>query len=464
MRICFLIPDGIGIRNYLYSDVIPFLQKKDHEIILWHSLDSGLIKLAEERLNSKFELFTFTHKPDGFLVKLAREAGRYSRLSVNTKVVGNSTIMTNWTENASSFLGKITFKLARIIGSFFPSYRGANRIESYGFQQIRKTTRFKAAQKQILLINPDLIFCTHQRVYSVTTEIEAAKSLGIPTSTAIFSWDNLPKARLPFRVDQYLVWSDFMKNEMAIYYPEINQDKVRVCGTPQFDYYFKKDFILSRIDFAKKFDLDSEKDWVCFSGCDSLTSPNDPKYLKDVGSALISDPSIQLIFRPVPVEPVTRFQSVLNEFPEIKLAQPKWQKGNNWGSYFPLYEDLIDLVNLAYHCKVVLNMGSTMALDFSVFGNLPFYLRYDHPERPNGWSVDTIYNFQHFDSLKKFQAVEFINSPDEIYPKVKSGIKYPERFAPDRGAWLEHIVQPNQLKSASERIAEALIDCAQQNN
>ncbi|MGM0944198.1 MAG: hypothetical protein ACQEW9_03380 [Bacteroidota bacterium] len=458
MRICFLIPDGIGIRNYLYSDIIPYLQKGGNEIILWHSLDSRLIELTEQRLNTKFEQFKFVHKADGFLVKLTREAARYARLSVNASITSNPTIMTNWTENASSISGKILFKLARVIGSLSPSFKKAIRLEEIGFSQIRKTKRFEEALRQIKKINPDLVFCTHQRVYSVTPEIEAAKSLGIRTSTAIFSWDNLPKARLPFKTDQYLVWSDFMKSEMAMYYPEIAQENIKVTGTPQFDFYFKKELILSKSEFAKKFKLNPEKNWVCFSGCDSLTSPNDPKYLRDVATALAADSDIQLIVRPVPVEPVRRFEVVLKEFPELILAPPKWEKGNNWGSYFPLFEDLIDLVNLAYHCKVVLNMGSTMALDFSVFGNLAFYLNYDHLEKPKNWSVETIYKFQHFESMKELQAVEYIYSPDEIYQKVKEGLESPGNFAPDRKKWLQRIVQPDSNKSASERIAEALIE------
>jgi hypothetical protein len=36
----------------------------------------------------------------------------------------------------------------------------------------------------------------------------AAKELNIPVITAIYSWDNLPKARLAVQADKYIVWSD----------------------------------------------------------------------------------------------------------------------------------------------------------------------------------------------------------------------------------------------------------------
>lgn len=458
MRICFLIPDGIGVRNYLYSDIIPILSREGHQIILWHSLDPKLIQIAAERFNVPFEQFDFKHLPDNFLVKLVREAARFSRLRRNAKTKNNETIMGNWSGNASTLSGKLLLKGSQFVGTFISSYASASRLENYGFRLIHKTSRFKSAKNQIEGINPDVIFCTHQRVFSVTPEIEAAKSLGIPTSTAIFSWDNLPKGRLPFRTDQYLVWSDYMKEEMATYYPEISQESVVITGTPQFDFYFKEGMVLSREDFARLFKLDPNKTWVCFSGCDSLTSPNDPKYLSDVAEALKNEDDIQLVFRPVPVERPDRFYPVLSSFPNIILAIPKWSQGDHWGNFFPLYEDLIDLVNLAFHCKVVLNMGSTMALDFSVFGNLAFYLKYDHQNKPKNWSVKTIYKFQHFQSMNGLEAVGSVFSSDEILKKVRNGIKNPDDFAPDRMKWFQKVVQPDPIKSASQRVADALIN------
>lgn len=456
MRICFLIPDGIGIRNYLYSDVIKELTSRGHEIILWHSLDGQMIQIAEDHLQVKFEQYEFVHEPDSFWIKLFRESARYSRLIQNVSKTDNPTILTNWTESSSSFSGKLLFKLAKMLGKSVRSDRGANRLEELGFSVIRRSKRFKKAIDFLKELNPDLLFCTHQRVYSVTPAIEAAKSLKIPTSTAIFSWDNLPKARLPFRTDQYLVWSPYMKNELEFYFPDISSSQIEITGTPQFDFYFQKDILLSREEFASKMGLDSAKNWVCFSGCDSLTSPNDPLYLEDVAREVSQLEDCELLFRPVPVESVDRFKQVLKEYSFIKLLNPKWKKGSHWGNYFPLYEDLVDLVNLTYHCKIVLNMGSTMALDFSVFGNLAFYLNYDHAPGLKNWSVKTIYNYQHFRSMGDLKAVEYIFSPTEIKEKVKKALEFPDQFAPDKGEWFNKIVAPNPQQPAFLRVADAL--------
>lgn len=464
MRICLLIPDGVGIRNYLYSDLIEILKKEGHQVVLWHSLDSNMIQLVEDRLGFKLEQFKFEHKPNGILVQWLREAGRYARIRLNASKMNNPTILTNWSRASSSVKGKLLNLAAEWLGKQITTYKGVELVELQGFRLLNNSDEVADSLKILERIKPDLLFCTHQRVFSVTASIQAAKSLGIPTSTAIFSWDNLPKGRLPFRVDRYLVWSKYMKEELLNYYPEIPEHKISITGSPQFDFYFKSELLISKTEFAKKYDLDPTKEWVCFSGCDTHTSPNDPKFLTDVAQELENEPGIQLLFRPVPVEPIDRFSSVLESFPKIKLLLPRWVQGNHWGSFFPLFEDLQLLVNLAYHCKVVVNMGSTMALDFSVFGNVGLYLRYDHSGINKEASVNTIYQFQHFRSMENWKAVGFIYSKSEILNQVKAALEHPDQVAPDRKLWFNKIVEPQPEKSAAVRIAEVLTSMAKPKN
>jgi hypothetical protein len=464
MRICLLIPDGVGIRNYLYSDLLEILNKEGHQVVLWHSLDSEMIQLVEDRLGFKLEQYQFEHKPNGVLVQWLREAGRYARILLNASKMENSTILTNWSGASSSSKGKLLNKAAEWLGKQITTYKAVELVELQGFKLLNKSVEVADARKILEKIKPDLLFCTHQRVFSVTAAIEAAKSLGIPTSTAIFSWDNLPKGRLPFRVDRYLVWSQYMKEELLTYYPEIPEDKISITGSPQFDFYFKEELLISKLDFAKKYDLDPSKDWVCFSGCDTYTSPDDPKFLSDVAEELENETGIQLLFRPVPVEPIDRFRDVLQSFPKIKLIPPKWVQGNHWGSFFPLFEDLQLLVNLAYHCKVVVNMGSTMALDFSVFGNVGLYLRYDHEGVSKKSSVETIYQFQHFRSMGDWKAVGYIYSKSEILNQVKAALQQPDQVAPDRKRWFDKIVEHQPEKAAALRVAEVFSSMTKSKN
>ena len=112
---------------------------------------------------------------------------------------------------------------------------------------------------QLKAINPTSIFITHQRVPGLMPICVAAQQLCIKTATAIFSWDNLPKARLAVKIDDYYVWSQWMKDEMMAYYPEIPEGNVKLVGTPQFEFYQDKSRQISRTEFAKLHGLNPKK-------------------------------------------------------------------------------------------------------------------------------------------------------------------------------------------------------------
>ena len=192
-----------------------------------------------------------------------------------------------------------------------------------------------------------------------------------------------------------------------------------------------------------------------FSGDDATTSPYDASYLADLGEALKNQHEIQILFRQVPVETTKRYQAVLDKYPHIKHIPPEWTSGQNWNISFPKYDDINLLINLAKHCSTVVNVGSTMALDFSNFNVPGLFINYNQPTSAN-WSVEIIYKFQHFRSMAGLDPVGWVNSKDEIAEKVKLAIDHPEKIGPDRKKWLERIVQPNTNKTASQCIVEAI--------
>ena len=48
MKILILVPDGVGIRNYLYSDLIPELRKNRAKICLYHKVSKAAIQEIEK--------------------------------------------------------------------------------------------------------------------------------------------------------------------------------------------------------------------------------------------------------------------------------------------------------------------------------------------------------------------------------------------------------------------------------
>lgn len=454
-KILFIVPDGVGIRNYLYSNLITELNTCSITVL------SSLPKEAFYQINTNFDYQKLTFEKEGFITKLFRETATYARLCYNSKKVNNKSILTNWNYNPKGFKLKTLNIFAQIIGKLAASnYKNIVKLEQIA-QKNWSRKSVEEYKQQLLAINPKSIFITHQRVASLMPICIAAKELKIPVVSAIYSWDNLPKGRLAIIADKYVVWSDYMKEEMKLFYPEIPSEDIIVTGTPQFEFYTQQDTIVDKIVFAKQYGLDVNKPWICFSGDDVKTSPYDPIYLKDVAEAISQmneDVRPQIIFRRCPVDFSTRYDNVLNEFKDcIVSINPIWNVPSiieNWGVYFPKKEDVTLQVNLAFHCKAVVNLGSTMAHDFAMFNKPCFYYNYN-PVVDKNWSVKTIYNYQHFRSMKGLEPVGWFNSKDAIKIELEKVLIHKVEVANDKKLWLQRIVL-HPVNLASKNIANIL--------
>jgi hypothetical protein len=286
----------------------------------------------------------------------------------------------------------------------------------------------------------------------------AANELGIRVVSCIYSWDNIPKASIGVLADEYLVWSDLMKKEFQLLYPEIEEKNIIVTGTPQFEFYNDDSLKQNREVFAAHHNLDIDKKWICFSGDDVKTSPYDPTYLEDVASSIKHmELNAQILFRRCPVDFSGRYDKILLKYHDvIKVIDPVWVKHtDNWGAVFPKKEDVSLLVNMVHHCDLVLNLGSTMAHDFAIYDKPCLYFNYD-PLIDKNRSVKDVYNFQHFKSMKDLDAVGWINSKNDIGVIIYKALKKPNEIGKERKKWLALIVN-NPLGNASSLIAKHLI-------
>ncbi|MCB0749742.1 MAG: UDP-glycosyltransferase, partial [Ignavibacteriae bacterium] len=200
--------------------------------------------------------------------------------------------------------------------------RLVNELES-------STDYFKRCKTLLKDLKPDIVYSTSQRSALAIAPIQAAKALNIPTVGFVFSWDNLPKSMLDVETDYYHVWSLHMKRELLQYYPFVHEQQVTVTGTPQFEPHFDKACLVSKSEFYETYYLDITKDYICFSGDDVTTSPQDPLYLKDLAEAVRTlnkeGHSLGIIFRRCPVDFSDRYDYVLEEYKELIVPiDPVW--------------------------------------------------------------------------------------------------------------------------------------------
>jgi hypothetical protein len=457
-HILLVIPDGIGIKNYIATNVLKNLNK-DTQLTIYTNLNStfiddfqnhGILKQANYK---NLKLF-----PESLLTRFFRETTTFARLKYNSKLTNNKTILLNWRKPKNNLKLYILLLFAQIMGyAVGLNYKLILIVETWCRNCWSKKI-INYYTNELCDIGVTSIFITHQRIASIMPICIAARKLEIKVSTAIFSWDNLPKARLNVMADNYLVWSEHMINEMNNFYPHIENEHILLTGTPQFEHYFNERLKISRDNFAKRYNLPCDKTWICFSGDDELTSPNDPHYLNDLLRVVenkFSD-ELHIIFRRAPSDASNRFDVVLNEFNEICTEiLPQWHfNQQHWSQNYPKPEDLELQCNLAWHCEAVVNLGSTMALDFSTHNKPCFYIFYNiknNRARP----VATIYNYQHFKTMHDLDAVVWITKPDQYEQSINKLLTQPEVLAKDKNKWFQKIAR-HPLTESSKLIAKAI--------
>ncbi|WP_431158304.1 hypothetical protein [Winogradskyella poriferorum] len=456
-HVVIIVPDGVGIKNYLYSDLLKHLGTSC-KITIWSPLGESAFSEVRQRhsnININYKFLKIHKEP--ILTRLYREASTYARLNYFANKTKNETLLLNWRKPKSNFKLKLLYELAEFIGNKAKS--DYQKIKSLEHKSKSKWTKaiIDFYKSELVELRADHLFITHQRVAGLMPISLASKSLGIKSTSAIFSWDNLPKARLCVETDSYALWSDWMKNDMNLFYPDIEEHQLKIAGTPQFEFYKDEGQIKSREEFAKTYGLNPNKTWVCFSGDDELTSPYDPQYLRDVAETVsLNFENVQLIFRRCPVDFSDRYDAVLSDFKDIIIAiDPKWHtESGSWVGYFSKIEDIDLQVNLAHHCAGVINLGSTMALDFASLNKLCCYLNYDTSNDAN-WSTKFIYKYHHFGTLENLNPVGWINSKEEIQSALETLIKGDEKIVSDSKKWMERIVL-FPIEKNSEELAKIL--------
>ncbi|OOV29310.1 UDP-glycosyltransferase [Flavobacterium sp. LM5] len=455
-KIFILLPDGIGLRNFAYSEFHAIGEKEGFDLVFWNNTPFDLKTMGFEEIkigNSK------SHP----LTEIYKNARKQIELNLNIRRTKDKVYATYRFPFSYHTLKKAVKSCATQMLSFTHSSRfGWTRIREKIKQEERKTLYYHQCLETLQKERPALVFCTNQRPMTAIAPLLAAQELGIPTATFIFSWDNLPKATMVVETDYYFVWSDLMKKELLSYYPYIKASQVFITGTPQFEIHFNDKLLISKNAFFKQNNLDLNKKYICFSGDDFTTSPDDPAYLEDTAKAVLELNSrgfnLSIVFRRCPVDFSDRYDSILTKYSDIIVAlDPLWKPfSSQWNTILPTKEDDSLLSNLVEHCEMVLNLGSSMVFDFVSHKKACAYFRYNQKIQLNKkWDLLKCYQYVHFRSMPNKEAVLWINSPNEISTIIEKGITTPSSVIENAQKWFE-VINQQPPQEASQRIWKAI--------
>lgn len=122
---------------------------------------------------------------------------------------------------------------------------------------------------------------THAALHRASSDLPvvmAACQLGIPCGTLIQSWDNLSSktAILPPWLDRFWTWSETMSGELLTLNPRISSARVKVVGSPQFDFHLQPDLIEPRDVFMRRVGLNPSLPYVLIGTGTKVWLPDEP--------------------------------------------------------------------------------------------------------------------------------------------------------------------------------------------
>ena len=202
------------------------------------------------------------------------------------------------------------------------------------------------------------------------------------------------------------------------------------------------------------------KKYICFSGDDVTTSPDDQDYLQDVAKAVTNlnekGENLGIIFRRCPVDFSNRYDEVLKTYKSIITPiAPKWEKiSTTWNTILPTRADMKLQSQTIKYTEMVINLGSSMVFDYAVYNKPCAFINYDVSNRKlKNWSVKKIYNYVHFRSMPNDKSVVWLNSPDDISGKIEKALN--KNNASKAQEWFK-IINSHPIENASVTIVNEL--------
>jgi hypothetical protein len=461
VNLAIVIPDGVGVRNFLLG---PFLQQatQSARVDILHAIPDGVMQRSGlSALDGTARWHPLYGHPDGRFVEFLRYALAYAHMQwMGTELMR---LQLSLPIAGTTRQRRLFDYAARSVGRAAGSQRGIRLLDRWHCRVAGRARSVQHYRRLFQEWRPSVLFCSHQRPPQVVAPVLAARSLGIPTATFIFSWDNLSsKGRVAAPFDHFLVWAEVMRQELLRYYPDVSPDRVHIVGTPQFEPYADRSLLWSRTEFFRRIGGDESRPLICYSGGDEGASPGDPasvRVMMDQIRAGLIQRKPQVLLRPAPVDVGRRYDAVRAEYPELLYCQPAWvvPERGTWADVMPLPGDLQFLANLTHHSDLNVNWASTMTLDFATQDKPIVNLALDGVGilggRVPAWKIYSLFN--HYRPVCELGAARLARTAEELAAHVNAYLANPALDRENRRRLVElEVGWP--LGQSSRRIVDVL--------
>ena len=291
--------------------------------------------------------------------------------------------------------------------------------------------------------------------------LRACKNSGKKMITAILSFDNITKRSwIPVEYDCYMVWNWYNENELKRIYTFAINKPVHITGAPQFDFYFKKECLLSVNEWKQMVGLpDNNRKIILYAGGPQLLFPNEPQYLQHLDQAINaglikSNPVI--LFRCHPVDKIERWKQAIGNSPNI-IFDSSWTGTENIFNANITNSDIKKLCSTLAYTDVHINLCSTMTVDGSAFNKPQIGPAYDEVNPGKEYLLQQMYQQEHFLPVIKTGGLLLATSKDLLIKYVNETLERPEFFIAKSRNILQEIITYTDGQS-TDRVVQIIED------
>jgi hypothetical protein len=366
--------------------------------------------------------------------------------------------------------------IARWTRHYTPAIR-ALKAPAWALARTGRTQAFEAWLERLLLsyprspeaaerldrLAPSVVMTMGPFQFEQPAVMAEAKRRGVPTIAFIPSWDNIStKNRMVFTYDGYMVWSEWSKRELHETYPHSRTVPVYVVGAPQFDVFFQDRFHQSREAFCRSQRLRPDAPII-------LHAIGSPNFIREHPAALDMAErvvrgdfgDVQLLVRPHPIHDRREFAPLFERFGSRVVVQRTGHADTPLAQRAQGVPEIVEWVNTFRHADVVINLGSTVAIDAAIFDRPVINIDYDpEPGRRNEQLVkDLNHLWVHYKPIAESGGMWLAENADEVAAGVRAYLADPGLHR-ERRRWMAEYVCGFLDGRCGERMARALIDFA----
>ncbi len=473
-RILVVLPRGEAIRNFVYSGALDELAEGSRVRVLSVVPSESFRQHIEERHGSLLEL---TERADPWPVRFVREmlelAHGRSLWSAAARARWN-----NRDREANAPLSWMKRRIKKIGAMPLANPAGLALLSAIESRASRRAAPTRFYLELLRGLSPSLLFNgSHSHSAMAIDAVHAARSLGIPTATFLFSWDNLTsQGRIIPEYDFYLVWNESIREQLLALYPATEPENVFVTGTPQFDFHFRPENHWTRREFCERVGADPARPIVVYTTGTPGLMPGEPAIVEGLARILRTMTSFgppQLLVRVYAKDTTGRFEEFRRRNPDVLMPQVHWNP--RW--FTPEPEDAAMLTNTLRHAAAGVNVASTISLELCMFDKPVINIGYNPPgagkgarkgaRKGAGKGTGTVpvdflgfYDYEHYRPVTASGAVDVVTSEEKLEKSLLSALTRPERQSEARKKLTQRFFGEHLDGRSASRVAACLLHIA----